>query len=648
MSTAASFRYDINFLRALAVTSVLLFHFGVQFFSGGYAGVDVFFVISGYLMGAIICKGLDQNKFSLLDFYIARVKRIIPALIVLCASCLILGWFLLAPDDYSTQALHVRDSLLFISNETYRDESGYFDASSHEKWLLHTWSLSVEWQFYLLLPLIIAGLRFVFRTPQQLFNALAVITMIAFLVCVDKSAKAAENAFFLLKYRCWEMLLGVLVFLLPQAYPAINALTGRARLTSILNAVALSVIAFTIFYFDSKTLWPSWRAALPVAATAVIILTASQYSFYKAAVISWLGSRSYSLYLWHWPLVVLLAYYGIEAQLLWVAAAIIASLCLAELSFRFIEEPARKAQWGRIKLCLTILTCAVVVGVSAQLIIAQKGFPDRVSAEVKQILKAKKDRNNADKQCIGNFTDKVPECQFGSDRTDAVVIGDSHAHSIVTGVLAALPEGSGVKYWGYLACPTISSIANDEKCSAFNQQLKERVKALPVTTPVIIASRFSYYPFGEGLHGYGWEDSQPQVHFGRKLKRPDDAFLAEYRANMSEQLCTLASGRNLYVLLPVPEMIKLVPQTMARAAMRGERLRVSITRDDYLARNGFILEILQRVSAECGVKLLDPRDVLCDDEYCYGDQAGRPLYYDDDHLNESGNKILLPLFHAIH
>ena len=148
-----AFRHDINGLRAWAVMAVVLYHFGVPGFAGGFVGVDVFFVISGFLMTSIIISGLEQGRFSLWSFYLARARRIIPALLVLCISLLVLGWFWLPSADYKMLGTHAATALAFVSNLKFWREAGYFDAASHEKWLLHTWSLSVEWQFYILLPL---------------------------------------------------------------------------------------------------------------------------------------------------------------------------------------------------------------------------------------------------------------------------------------------------------------------------------------------------------------------------------------------------------------------------------------------------------------------------------------------------------------
>ena len=184
------FRRDINGLRAWAVVAVVLYHFMVPGISGGYAGVDVFFVISGYLMCGIIYKGVKQKKFSIGGFYLARARRIFPALIFLCISCLVFGWFLLMPEEYQLLGKHVRESLTFTSNLKYLKESGYFDIAAQEKWLLHTWSLSVEWQFYLIFPLFIVGAARLFGAHRSLLPVLLSFFYIVPLVCMGNRAAA--------------------------------------------------------------------------------------------------------------------------------------------------------------------------------------------------------------------------------------------------------------------------------------------------------------------------------------------------------------------------------------------------------------------------------------------------------------------------
>ena len=184
----SSFRYDINGLRAIAVIAVVLFHFNASWMPGGFAGVDVFFVISGFLMTGIIFRGIEQENFSILKFYVARANRIIPALAVLCLILLIFGWFYLTPLDYKSLGKHAATSVSFLSNIVYWRESGYFDAASHEKWLLHTWSLSVEWQFYIIYPLILVAMR-KFMSIKTMKYLLLVGTILGFIFCVIATYK---------------------------------------------------------------------------------------------------------------------------------------------------------------------------------------------------------------------------------------------------------------------------------------------------------------------------------------------------------------------------------------------------------------------------------------------------------------------------
>ena len=252
---AADFRADINGLRAIAVLAVVLFHFGVAGFSGGFVGVDVFFVISGYLMTRIILAPLAEQRFSVLRFYLARARRIFPALAVLGALMLAYGWFQLSPVDYKTLTKHAGASLLFISNHTYWKESGYFDVDAHEKWLLHTWSLSVEWQFYLLYPLLIVAVHRLIRRPGGVAGALWAV----FLASLAWSAWLAfanpSKAFFLLPTRAWEMLAGGLIFLHQNAC---NRLTQGRRW---IELAGLAAILAASMGFSRDSTWPVFSGA---------------------------------------------------------------------------------------------------------------------------------------------------------------------------------------------------------------------------------------------------------------------------------------------------------------------------------------------------------------------------------------------------
>ena len=205
------FRPDINGLRTWAVLAVVLYHFKVPGFGGGFVGVDVFFVISGFLMTSIIVRGLERDRFSVISFYMARARRILPALLVLCAVLLALGWFLLLPPDYKMLGTHSVTAVSFWSNLRFWQEAGYFDTSSHEKWLLHTWSLSVEWQFYLVLPLLLWGMWRIKPGRAAQIGLTSVVLVTSLLACIWLTPADPTQAFFGLHTRAWEMLAGGLL-----------------------------------------------------------------------------------------------------------------------------------------------------------------------------------------------------------------------------------------------------------------------------------------------------------------------------------------------------------------------------------------------------------------------------------------------------
>ena len=328
-SPLADFRADINGLRALAVSAVLLFHFNVPGFAGGFAGVDVFFVISGYLMTSIISRRLNDGNFSTRSFYRDRLLRIAPALVVLCGAMLVFGWFCLHWYEYRKLARHILASLGFVSNIVYFNESGYFDHSPFKRWLLHTWSLSVEFQFYVLYPLL-CSLVVRWFGWRRVLPTVAAVAALSFAVSVYASQRYPSAAFYLLPMRAWELLAGAVAFFLPAPASAVRA---RA-----LGGTGLLLIVASVMLISERTVWPGWAALAPVFGTAMVI-TASMPGTPLATnrVVQFLGRISYSVYLWHWPIAVALGIGGVERQPVWLVAGSALSLVLGTLSYQFVE-----------------------------------------------------------------------------------------------------------------------------------------------------------------------------------------------------------------------------------------------------------------------------------------------------------------------
>lgn len=292
------FRTDINGLRAYAVLAVIIFHFNKNWLPGGFAGVDVFFVISGYLMTSIIFRGLERGNLSLWKFYSARIGRIIPALIILISLLLVFGYLFLPPIPYKDLAKHSGGSLLFISNFMFWKESGYFDASALDKYLLHTWSLSVEWQFYLLYPLVLLVLS-KFITLKNVKKIIILISILAFIFSIFASYRWPIASYFLLPTRIWEMLLGGIIFLYPCT-------PKNQSLKFYIEFIGLILIILSFFLISEDVVWPGYMAIIPTIGAFLLLQANHQGSLLtNNFIFQKIGLWSYSLYLYHWPLLVI-------------------------------------------------------------------------------------------------------------------------------------------------------------------------------------------------------------------------------------------------------------------------------------------------------------------------------------------------------
>lgn len=642
-SHGAGFRGDINGLRAWAVVAVVLYHFNVPGFGGGFAGVDVFFVISGFLMAGIVCKGLEAQRFSVAGFYLARARRILPALMVLVIVLLVLGWILLMPKEYQTLGRHARESLLFSSNLRYLNETGYFDTASHEKWLLHTWSLSVEWQFYMLYPLILLALSKVFPGRRSLLIAHLLGLLGSFGICQYLSMRQPDAAFFLLQSRAWEMLLGGVVYLLGDQI----RLPLRAR--HFLEVVGGACILIAILVVDASVRWPGTAVLLPTLGAALIILASRQDSMLaRSWAAQWLGERSYSIYLWHWPLVVLLVYFGLQDLLLPVVAGLVLSLLFGHLSYRYIEGPFRDwlAKKPKVRSATWVVVCLVVVAVSAQLV-RRSGFPERLPEAVAQVESERHNNNPRFEECL----DEAMPCVFGGEQISALVIGDSHADSVVTAIAESLPsKQQGVYFHGKSAClmvftaRKVSGDKSSEVCQVLKESLRKQLPTLYPGKPLIVVNRTSVYAMGELPMPGANHPGRPTVYFNHQFETPTAEFLQEFHQHYVASACELSKHHRLYLVRPVPEMMGDVPHMLGRAMLLGKQVEPSITRSAYEQRHAAVWAAQDEAAERCGARILDPLPYLCDEHNCYGSRNGWPLYVDDDHLSEFGNRLLIPMF----
>lgn len=643
----SGFRTDINGIRAWAVVAVLLFHFKVPGFSAGFIGVDIFFVISGFLMTGIILRGLERGNFSLWQFYMARARRIVPALMLLLAVLLVLGWFWLPTPDYQTLGTQSAYSLAFLSNIHYWRAAGYFDTAAHEKWLLHTWSLGIEMQFYLLYP-VFATLVWKIKPGVKTFAwGLLALFAASLVLSVVASSRKPVAAFYLLPTRGWELAMGGLVYLLSRRSD--TWLQGRQQL---LYWAGLLLWLAGFVLIDTSLPWPSGWALLPVLGTALIILAQTESALLLSNPLAqWLGNISYSLYLWHWPLVVALYFAGLQQQWGWVIGGLLLSLVLGQLSYRLVENPVRlgltqRSYWQQVAALGVAGLMIGVAAVGARLFVFEGRLPAAVDIAVSESTNWELRSRN---ECAPNADATSPGCIYGNAEVGAVLLGDSHAMSSITSLeVAASEKDKGVLYLGKSGCITIEGLKRESgDCFEYNNWLlTEKITDIQASKqPVFLIGRASVYVFGHN------EDQEPKpiAYFDKPLSQvaePD--FLKQFRKSYIETACNIQNTNQVFFMRPIPEMGVHVPNTVVRNIMFGRKeVDVKITLDEYHERHAFVWAAQDEAAEKCGVKILDPLPYLCDDQYCYGSRDGRPLYYDDDHLSEYGNKFLIPMFEQV-
>ena len=638
------FRYDINALRALAVVLVTLYHFKVPGFAAGFIGVDVFFVISGFLMTSIVCKHSPSQPFSLWAFYTARISRIIPALYALILVLTVLGYFLLIPEYYQKFARNAVASLGFFSNYRYASESaGYFDLAAEENILLHTWSLSVEWLFYLIFPIVL--LPFL-RCKARMKWVLGLMFVVSLAYASYLLHTNAKGAFYFLSSRIWEMVLGGLVALYP-----LGLNRAKSRLCAVLGWGCLLI---AVVLYDSATPWPAYYALLPTVGTACVIAAHAEGRYLQIKGIQLVGKYSYSIYLWHWPVVFYGLYFASVTDFNYFKElAIGLSMVLGALSYHLVEQPS--ANWAKknsqVKVLITSMLAVLALLGVLKMIQKSDGFPQRISAKAMSNFSYKNNIDPKRKQCHFASGVDVAFCQYGNgQQLKAIVWGDSHANAVVNAVAASSEQYDGhVLSWTSSSCPTVVgmlSLADSQyNCERQVNRFLVEVQHYPKDVPVIVVNRLNAYLLGNNES----QNGQPQTYVHTPYSTKNlHVFQEEIVKGYKQAVCQLSKTHPVYVLQPIPEMGKNVLNEELKYSMIFQQgLGMKIPKSSHVQRSQLHLDVNEKLAQQCGVKLLDPLPYLCDEQQCYGSQNNIPYYFDDDHLSLRGARRLMPLFEPI-
>jgi peptidoglycan/LPS O-acetylase OafA/YrhL len=637
------FRFDINALRALAVTAVVLFHFKVDVIPGGFVGVDIFFVISGYLMTSIIMGRLAKGKFSIWEFYNDRAKRIVPGLMGVCLALLVMGYLLVEPATYHYLGSTAISALLFFSNFRFWQATSYFDPQSDTKWFLHTWSLSVEWQFYLAYPLIIMALNKYDKTRRHIVPILWSMAGLSLALCLYYSKVEPPTAFYMLAPRAWELLAGGIV--------ALQFQNSAQKYSNILLYTGLISILGPIFLYDQYMAWPSYWALLPVLGTCLVIAANRPgAALFRNPLVQTTGKWSYSIYLWHWPVAVTAIYFGfVTTTPLKIASEIVILAMIIGLGgagYGLFRKLTREQLAGKTWKGLLAGAGALALTVGfAVTITANEGLPNRRSEGERQKLEsyraAASDWAYPDK-CNGRDPQgNLQPCQLGPDNGQGILfLGDSFAMQIFSRFVekSKLNPESSFTFLASPACPPITGIRiiHDRfKCNGFVEQALRYVEARKFKRIVLVSNWYGYF----GLPGHyvcfiEGDDcvlKQEETWYYNHL----EGALASLRTRLLE---FKKRGAEIVFVGATPSDRWDVPVELAkRKFWGGDTQEIEyIDRDAFEKRSAPAKSRLRALAASIGAKFVDPLDYLCDNGRCPTvDKDGVPYYRDAGHFRSA-------------
>lgn len=646
------YRPEIDGLRSIAVLAVVLYHFGVTGLQGGFVGVDVFFVISGFLIGGLLWReGQSTGAISLKRFYMRRIKRLAPAFVAMAIASLIVGYIVLLPFEFREFGKSLIAATLYLSNVNFFRDAGYFDSASEDKVLLHTWSLSVEEQFYIVLPILMV----LFMRRSLGLRALLWMSLVAsLLACIWITQRAQPAAFYLFPFRAWELLAGVLLAIESQR----KALPQSAGL----SVAGLALVLLSILFIPAGAQFPGWHAALPVIGTVLLIANGQHDNLVNRALSSrvpvGIGLISYSLYLWHWPVLTLSRYYrgaysGAPEIVLWL----LVSVALAYLSWRFVERPARRSNLSPWP------TFAVAVVASGALIAAggvlyiKDGLIERFDAPLRAHIEASADFLQDWSRCTvpaaGDFAG-LEICPIGPDATPEILIwGDSHVRALKEGLeLAAFEAETPALLIWRAGCAPVFGLTKDETsatpvqdaaCSAANMQIKRALDERPFKT-VLLVGRWGYYTNG---HGVGLDvENRISLEIEQATGPQDAQFMQGLQATTA---ALQQGGTNVFLLDAIPEVPEYDSRQISRALAGNRMDDVSLDAAITTPRSGVAARALPLVEPlkdmqNMDVTILDPTPYFCNDESCSAMFEGVAQYFDNNHIVNAAARRIRPLF----
>jgi peptidoglycan/LPS O-acetylase OafA/YrhL len=591
------YRPDIDGMRAIAVLAVILFHAFPKVLPGGFVGVDIFFVISGYLITRIILRELEQEKFSLAEFYLRRIRRIFPALVLVLITCIAAGWYLLALGELNSFFKNVFASALFSANLMLLSEVSYFDVAAHAKPLLHLWSLGIEEQFYLAWP---AALML---TPRRWLAGMVVaILLISFALNIAFLRDHPSAVFYLPFTRVWELAAGALVLNLPRP---------KGRATGIFALVGALLIASAFVWFTDRTPFPGWAATVPVAGTMLLLLC--QESWINTSILASptavsIGLISYPLYLWHWPVLVFATDYKLKALTdPEKGLAIGLTFVLAALTYKAIELPLRFSRHSKV----TVLLVSAMAAIAMIGMLPSLGFVPKLPDAVAELIAISPDEGMRAHDCMLFDTDTNdfgPDCV---DRTRPLVVvwGDSTAAALIPGfrkLQETIPFG--IAQFTIPSCPPMLRPGPrlSERCIQRNESIIRRIA-----------------------------EASPDVVLLEGLWSLDDT--AEILKPSIEAL-QRAGIQKIIILGTAPGWLRGLPEVVTTYYRRTGKLLPERVNTYFQPSSDSSME---EVARELGVQFISSRSPFCNQDGCLTRIGSALVSRDEVHLTPAGARFLV-------
>lgn len=637
---AEHYRAEIDGLRGIAVLAVIGFHAFPDYFPGGFVGVDVFFVISGFLISSIILRQLSRSQFTFLDFYSRRIRRIFPALLVVLAASLLFGGLVLLPNELAQLGKHIGSAAAFASNFTLWFESGYFDTTAEFKPLLHLWSLGIEEQFYLLWPML---LLLLWKRPRVFRGSVALLTLGSFVLCLVIGPRNSVTNFYFPLCRFWELGLGCLLAVAKGWPGSVAGWFGRqplqpalsARLSAIadfsLPIVGALLIAGAMLLFDRRTAFPGWAALVPTIGAMCVIAVRSASWFQRrvmaSGVLVFIGAISYPLYLWHWPTLSFAAILAAGTPSIAVRAiAVLLSFVLAWLTFVLFERPVRVQRSGAVSVALA--TGLAILGLAGLGMYLLRGFPERFDVAV-QMLTSEPRRNDLCPEefrrhrlfnyCKGTQT-SPPEVLF---------LGDSRAQSVYDGVADVIGTRHSLNLLARGGCPPIFGVdlhyRKQKGCmDVWNTFVKYAQEVKPRVVVVI----------GDGAHLF--DPAEATLEQSSTLATQEDAF----KYGVHGLVTALGKASRVIYIRQLP-YFETSPSCFLRPIrLPGSECSPSVPRSAVEATTTSVDAILDELRREMPqLELVNSVAALCDATSCSQQlPSGELLYVDEFHLSTAGGR----------